>query len=93
MVAATVTVFTSLSGYSDVWTKCGRGCRARPRCPACSLAEERKADRHPLSPLMNMMWVKPALDSEDATSLTTATNVAGLKVTVPGKDSWWWLMP
>lgn len=42
---------------------------------------------------MNRTCVNPDLDREDATSLITATNVAGLRVTVPGKDSWWWLMP
>lgn len=44
-------------------------------------------------PLTNRTCVKPIFDKEDAMSRTTATKVAGLKVTVPGKDSWWWDMP
>lgn len=38
------------------------------------------------SPLTKRTCVKPVFDREEATSLITATNVAGLRVTVPGKD-------
>lgn len=45
------------------------------------------------SPLMKRTCVKPLFTKEDATSRTTPTNVAGVSVTVPGKEAWCEDMP